>query len=310
MIVQMSTKKTQINHEVAEAFAQQHFGVPELSLKRIADGELAQAFLFDLPDGPKVLRVRTGDNSGFLKDRFAHNHFNSTSIPVPKILEIGEIEDGLFYAVSERAPGKPLDKFTHAEMDKLMPELISTLDAIHATRPTGDGAGNWDADGTGSFNSWRESVESNLHLDDDETTAAAFYDHDLANGVREDINALLNFVPADLGLIHGDYGFNNALSDGNTITGVIDWDHSAYGDFLFDVAWLDFWVDKQGYAEAFKKHYVEQGREVSHFDERITCYKLLIGLGSLGFFARSRQAGKYEFAKQVIARIRKPEKEI
>jgi hypothetical protein len=51
-----------------------------------------------------------------------------------------------------------------------------------------------------------------------------------------------------------------------------------------------------------------QGRDVPHFDERITCYKLLIGLSSLGFYARSRQAEKYEFAKQVTARIHKADK--
>lgn len=222
---------------------------------------------------------------------------------MPKILEVGEIEEGLFYAVSERAPGRPLDQFSHAEMDKLMPEVVATLDAIHAIRPAGGGAGHWDTNGMGRFTSWHEAVESNLHLDDEETTSASFYDDGLAVGLRKEVHAMLKYVPADLGLIHGDYGFNNALSDGANITGVIDWDLSAYGDFLFDVAWLDFWVERQGYAETFRQHYLEKGRDVPHFDERVICYKLLIGLGSLGFFARSRQAGKYEFARQVISRI-------
>lgn len=51
--------KTKISHGKAEAFAREHYASPRLRLKRIADGELSQAFLFDLPDGPKVLRVRS-----------------------------------------------------------------------------------------------------------------------------------------------------------------------------------------------------------------------------------------------------------
>ena len=42
-------------------------------------------------------------------------------------------------------------------------------------------------------------------------------------------------------LLHGDYGFDNVLVDQGKISGVLDWANAKYGDFLYDVAWLDFW---------------------------------------------------------------------
>jgi len=299
----MSTNKTQIDHGAAEHFVQDRLHIPNLTLEPIADGETAQAYYFDTPEGPRVLRVNSKDDSGFHKDRFAQTHFGSDTVPIPRIFDIGEIESGLFYAVSERAPGKTLDKFNKAEIDSLMPKIITTLDAIHAIPPIGEGYGNWDLHGKGQSSSWREQLEKDLQEDDDETTSADFYDATLTDSLRTEITGMLDGLPEERKLVHWDYGFNNTLSDGTSITGVIDWEHAAYGDFLHDVAWLDFWDEKQGYAEAFKKFYADQGRDVPRFDERLTCYKLLIGVGSLGFFARSRQLEKYENAKGIIARI-------
>jgi hygromycin-B 4-O-kinase len=300
----MSTMKTQVEDHKVEKFVRELFQNDSLTLHRISDGELAQAFFFDLPDGPRVIRVRLGSNTGFLKDQFAFEHFSSGALPIPRITQIGEIEDELFYAISERAPGKPLDQFSHDEINSLVPEIISRLDTIHEVKPAGGGYGTWDLTGQGEFGSWREAVSANLQLDDDETKSAEFYDNSLVAGLHTEISALLKFIPEERVLLHSDYGFNNALSDGKRITGVIDWENSGYGDYMFDVAWLDFWVDSQGYAKAFEEHYAKQNRNVSHFNERLACYKLVIGLGSLGFFARSRQREKYEFVQEVIGRIR------
>jgi aminoglycoside phosphotransferase (APT) family kinase protein len=41
-------------------------------------------------------------------------------------------------------------------------------------------------------------------------------------------------------LVHGDFGFHNTISDGQAITGVLDWADSRLGDFLYDVVTLTF----------------------------------------------------------------------
>jgi len=299
----MSTHKTQIDLATAEHFVREKFHVPSIELERVSDGETAEAFFFETQEGPRVLRVNSKSKFGFQKDQIAQTHFASEAIPIPKIFEIGEIESGLFFAVSERAPGKTLDKFSPPEIGALMPKIVVTLDAIHSIPPMGEGYGNWDLNGKGKSPSWHKMLEEDLHLDDDETISASFYDAALAATLRKEIESMLDVVPEERKLVHWDYGFNNTLSDGNDITGVIDWEHSGYGDPLHDVAWLDFWNDKQGFAEAIRQYYVHQDRDVPHFDERLVCYKLLIGLGSLGFFAKSRQEEKYTNTKGIISRI-------
>lgn len=301
----MSTNKTQIDHAAAESFMRERFHVLSIDQERIADGETSQAFFFETHEGQRVLRVNAKNDFGFRKDQFAHAHFNSDAVPIPKIFDIGEIQAGVFFAVSERMPGKTLDKFTHAEIDNLMPKIISTVDAIHAIAPPGKGYGTWDLNGQGKFTSWREMIKADLHQDDAETTSADFYDSALAESLRNEIMAMFDVIPEERKLIHRDYGFNNTLSDGVNITGVIDWEGSAYGDPLQDVAWLDFWHNQQGYAKAFKRYYSEQGRDMPQFNERVTCYKLLAGCGSLDFFARSRQPKKYEDTKGIVARIKR-----
>jgi len=298
----MSTHKTKFDQPAAEIFIEDHFHAPPTELTMIADGETSQAFLFETAEGQRVMRVSSHSKDGFLKDQVAHEQFNSIDLPIPAVLEVGEIKSGLFFAISERAPGKPIDKFSKEEIDGLMPQIFGVLDAIHATEPFGEGYGNWDLDGKGKYTSWREALIKSADEDDEETKTAPFYNDEYSNNLQAEVLAMIDGCPEVRQLIHDDFGFNNALSDGKVITGVIDWEHAAYGDPIKDVAWLDFWDEKQGYAEAYKKHI---GEIPADFTYRLTCYKLLIGLGSLGFFARSRQEESYKYAQAIIDRIQR-----
>ena len=101
-------------------------------------------------------------------------------------------------------------------------------------------------------------------------------------------------------LIHADYGGNNLMSDGKKITGVLDFGNSSYGDFLYDVAWLDFWWNELDYKKEFYNYYAKKGVDLTDFEERILCYQLHMGLGILGFFIMSEQKDKYDYAKKRI----------
>ena len=300
----MSTHKTKFDQTAAEIIIEDHLHAADPKLETIADGETSQAFLFETEEGPRVLRVSIHSKESFLKDQMAHRQLASAGLPIPEVFEVGEVESGLFFAISERVPGKTLDKFSREEIDALMPKIIETLETIHSVKPLGEGYGNWDLTGNGKFKSWREALIASASEDDEETRMAEFYDEAYHDKLRAEVLALIHTCPEERVLIHDDFGFNNTLSDGTNITGVIDWEHAAYGDPLKDVAWLDFWNDKQGYAAAFEQYYREKNTLPKDFQQRINCYKLLIGLGSLGFFARSRQAESYQYTKEIIDRTK------
>jgi hygromycin-B 4-O-kinase len=299
----MSTYKTQINQAQVEQFLQKYLRMPKVSIEIMADGEVSEAFSFEDKDGSHVIRISKHGTRGFLKDSFAHTHFASGDLPIPTILDIGEFGDGLHYTISTKAPGQTLDKFSSDEIETLIPKIFHVLGTIHALSPAREGYGLWDEHGNGWCGSWREEQIASLHQDDKETRAASFYNTELHNKLRNKITQLLDFCPNERQLVHGDFGFSNVVSDGKDITGVLDWEMSMYGDPLYDVAWLDFWDTKHNYHNIFKKYYEKQGDLPSNYDKRVLAYKLQIGLSSLGFFARSRQADKYVFAKRVIAGV-------
>lgn len=109
--------------------------------------------------------------------------------------------------------------------------------------------------------------------------------------------------------VSGDFGFNNTLAKNGKITGVIDWDDAAYGDPLYDVAWQGFWSAGFSWSEdidivgAIKQQYVQNGQLPEYFDERVDCYKMIIGTNCLSFFAKSDQKGSYDFARGELLKI-------
>ncbi len=86
------------------------------------------------------------------------------------------------------------------------------------------------------------------------------------------------------------------MKDGE-VTGVIDWAESRYGDFLWDVSWINLWSPKLEFKKMFEANYSAAGRSVPWFEERIQCYTLLIFLRVLGFFARTKQKSKVDNMK-------------
>src|SRR4051812_18876546 len=124
----MSTAKTKVSKKLVEDFLAKR-GVDPNSLQIITGGELSQAFYFIDKAATKVLRVNNSRLlEGFLKDQFAFEHFSVRNLPIPEIEEIGELAEGMHYAISKRAPGETLDKFSRAEIDKLMPEIFASLE--------------------------------------------------------------------------------------------------------------------------------------------------------------------------------------
>jgi hygromycin-B 4-O-kinase len=299
----MSNYKTRIDEETVESFLKKKYKGAN-DVQRITGGESSQAFSFSTPQGRRVLRVNVHGKHGFMKDQIAYQKFSSELLKIPEILGIGEIKPGIFYAVSVHSNGKMLNKLTNTELAGIVPELIKTLDAIHAISPLGTGYGEWDLVGNADRSSWRDVLLSYLKDNEDDTTQASFYDAELHKRLRNEAIALIEFCPEGRKLVHGDYGFDNILSDGKHITGVIDWEQSRYGDPLYDIAWLDRKGEEYGYGDMIKQHYISLNRLPEHYDERLACYKLLIRLDSLGFYAYSRQQEKYESVKRTLLKIK------
>jgi hygromycin-B 4-O-kinase len=102
--------------------------------------------------------------------------------------------------------------------------------------------------------------------------------------------------PEERVLIHNDFWFENVLSEGERITGVIDWANALYGDPLYEVArlswgaaWPGWWYD-DGVMLLRERFGSAPG-----YAERLACYQCHIGLDDLRFYANTRRRTEYDF---------------
>lgn len=302
----MSTAKTKVDKENVIDFVKNSFSKDADFFETIAEGESSQSFFFSAEERDYVIRVNKRLN-GFEKDKYAYDHFNSQDIPIPKTILLGKLNKNLYFSITERAKGKLLSDCNSKEVQSSIPSIIKTLDAIHAVNISkAKGYGSFDSQGKANSQSNMDGVEGLMKETSEDFKKEAnnkLLEKDLIVKLLKKYKALSRFCPETRNLVHGDYGSNNTTVDNHQITGVFDWEHASYGDFLFDVAWLDFWDDKVDYKEIFLKHYQEKGVDVKDYEERILCYKLRFGTGSLMFYIKSGQDEKYLVAKAKLMKI-------
>jgi hygromycin-B 4-O-kinase len=295
-----STVKTKVEQDSVLSFLNESFGESISNLEFLKGGESSQAFAFESKGDQLVIRVNNDDVS-FKKDAYVEEHFSLPTVPVPHIIEIGKFDERYFYCISKKAEGKTVNNLSEDEYQKVLPEMLSILDSVHAVdiRDT-SGYGKWDFEhGIGEFDSWKESILSvNMYVKDGVLFEKSFLEKDIWDRVYAKIEQLVDSCPEDRYLIHGDYGSDNVVSDGEKVTGVLDWAASRYGDFLYDVAWLSFWGVKNDPQKKVENIY--RNKNIPNFEERLLCYKLRIGLGSLSFYAYSNQKDKYDLIKQRV----------
>jgi len=297
----------------AEAFLMGRFGPGIRDVARIGYGEWSQAYAYRRGDAGYVARF------GRYAEDFAKDHraarYGSTALPIPMVTEIGEAFGGA-YAISERAFGGFIDDLDGAGMRAVLSSLFATLDAarqvdLSATR----GYGGWDADGVAHQETWRAAL---LAVADDESadrivgwragmTRSAVATQAFQEGLDR-LHSLLPYVSEDRHLIHSDLLHFNVLVADHRISAVVDWGCSLYGDFLYDVAWVVFWAPWYpawrgiDFRSEAARHFREIGLDVPHFDERLQCYHLHIGLDSMKYNAFKQRWDELDsVARQVLA---------
>ena len=271
------------------------FGSGVRDVRPLGAGQWSRAFSFDTDDSPLVVRFGDHDED-FAKDRIAAS-WQQPGLPVPKFIDMGEAF-GTFYAITERAEGKFLDRLTGSEVAEVLPSLLRVLDALRRVpAPEAAGFGGWNRNGIGEHSSWRDAllaVETirpritgwKQRLQEWPECARAF-----DQGV-ERLQVLAEQVPSRQDIIHRDWVNRNVLVTDANVTSVFDWGCSMYGDHLYDIAWLTFCVpwtlgfDRLEMLRLARQHYANaEGLDPEDFDRRIDCYELHIGLGALTYQA-------------------------
>src|SRR3990172_690831 len=292
----MSTFKTNISKKQLDSIIAALALDPNPQIKALKAGEVSAAYELEFPNYSLILRINKHSDSGFWKDLYAYNNFTQYGISIPRIIKNSR-KGQFYYSLSEKCPGKQLDSFNNEEGRVMEYDLFAQLAMLHAIPPMGKGYGVWgknlQAKKAGSIN--------NLHYvigdRDIKKIIKPFTKLDIHKKLQNIALDLETYLPKERYLIHADSGFNNSFGDGRHITGLIDWAESSYGDFLYDIAWLMFW--NKNALETDENFLKFAGLKpgfynTDHFKERINCYIITIGFGSLSFFTRSDQAKPYQ----------------
>ncbi|MEJ7651917.1 MAG: phosphotransferase [Chloroflexia bacterium] len=125
----------------------------------------------------------------------------------------------------------------------------------------------------------------------------SFLERELFDRIYYRMIALLERCPEERRLVHGGLDLSNVVGHNGRITGVLDWLGARYGDFVFDVANLDFWTPGEGYAERCRARYAAGGGVPPSYDERVLCYRCYNGLDALRFFAKSGNRDGYGWVR-------------
>jgi hygromycin-B 4-O-kinase len=302
--------------EQIQSLLRDFFGEPAQELEPVQGGEVAQTLSFRIGQQEYILRVNPGAlGASFQKEAFIFRSFASPSIPIPPILKIGHHNEWV-YAISQKMPGYGLLALSPQEYQEILPALIRTLYAIHTSDASRwSGYGLFDEDGQGMADSWRSSLAA---VNEEESPdgffgnwhtlfTTTFLEQDFFETVYQYMLGLLDKCPEIRHLVHGDFGYNNVLAHEGKITAVLDWINAQYGDFVYDIAWLDFWGRKLNFPELIHKFYTEQGMALPHYEERLACYQAYIGLNAMRFYAKVQNQAAYGYTRQVLSEVLKDE---
>jgi hygromycin-B 4-O-kinase len=97
----MSTHKTELTLSDAKDFLSGYFNDDVTSVSEIGGGETSKAFFFKLKDADYVLRVNSHGKENYLKDKFAYQNFTSQNIPIPEVIEIGDVNESLSFCITK-----------------------------------------------------------------------------------------------------------------------------------------------------------------------------------------------------------------
>jgi len=228
--------KREITQEQASEFLSVYYPSPITNLKELMGGKHSKAFSYEYSEKGLIIRFNT-DNKGFLKDKYAYEHFGKY-IPIAKVIEISTYKD-LFYCITEKISGETARDQYNKENFSSLPLLYSSVEEISKIEAIGTGYGYLDLNGNAPYLSSSDYIKSVYRSKDlfdwGEIFQISFVNKNFTDYVAERMEHFAQFATEKRELLHGDFGADNVFIKDNTVSGIIDWEKMRVGDHFLDI---------------------------------------------------------------------------
>ncbi len=240
------------DRRVLEDAVRRATGETDVDWQRIVGGETNEVYVASLPSGDELIvrASRRGAACRFESERWAVSAAASVGVPVPTILLVERTSDEageLALCVERRLAGHGIsevdDPVERRRLTALAGEVTARLHTIEMT------ACGWvRPDGTAPAPSWERVMHLGASPDELDALCAQASEHDISPvWVRAAADELDRhdelLAPITPRLLHGDLSPNHVLTDGEQITGLLDFEQAFAGDPAFELVRWDYFYE-------------------------------------------------------------------
>lgn len=222
--------------------------------RRLYKGEANESYeVRDCSGLDFVVRIARRGGPWFEGEKWALEHCLNSQVNAPVLLALEHCEhegEFLSIAVETKLDGMPLDEALRAgavtDVDALILEAGQSLAQIHSIPVSGYGP--FGASGIGSQDTaframWHEAntlPRAKIERTCLDAGLSKRLVYDAFEGIRRSEPLFADTCSC---LVHGDYGPKHLLTDGDSITGIVDFENCRGFDPSWDFAWWDFFYD-------------------------------------------------------------------
>lgn len=247
-------------------------------------------------------------NGYFYAESLASSKALESGVPAYKTLGIHDLENesDISYQIIEKLPGDTVQFYlkNHEEQEeKLVYQMGVTMAKLHKIRVDGFGPFKNDEAENGKLVGRYSNLSDAINAGLDENLERL-----IKNGVlKEDVtvkmkelftdNSLLD--SQDAVLVHNDFADWNLLTDGNVITGIIDWDECVGGNPIEEIAcWSTFFDPER--LNKFLEGYFSVAERPDNFEEMFELLRLRYTISKMALRTKRYNYEKTEFLKGMI----------
>ena len=264
-----------------------------------------------LSDGIKVIircHPKGVRNGYFFVESLAAKLAVENGLPAYKTYGINELsnEDDIAFQVIEKLEGDTIQFYLNKwpkEEEKIVCEMGKMMARLHKIKVNGFGPFDNESAKNGKLvgihSTLSGAVNAGLEENLERLVSSDLFSEEAAVKIKKLFkdNELLNIKESVL--LHNDFADWNLLTDGDTVTGIIDWDECVGGDPIEEIAcWSTFFDPER--LKPFLEGYFSEVEEYENFENRFQLMRLRYTISKMALRIKRYTYEPSDFIKMMI----------